>query len=50
MAEHCVVLDAPIGVGPALIVLETNPPPERRPGALVWLRLPPEQITVLPPA
>jgi len=47
MAEHTVVLDAPAGDGPTLTVLETNPPPERRPGAPLWLRLPPEHVTVL---
>ncbi|MFA5206595.1 MAG: ABC transporter ATP-binding protein [Lentisphaeria bacterium] len=48
MAEHTVVLDAPAGDGPALTVFETNPPPNRLPGAPVWLRFPPEHVTVLP--
>ncbi len=50
MAEHTIVLDAPAGAGPTLTVLETNPPPDRHPGASLWLRLPPEHVTVLPPA
>ena len=50
MAEHTVVLDAPAGEGPALTVLETNPPPNRLPGTRLWLWFPPDQVTVLPPA